>query len=84
MIKALSVMELFQIIKRYIRESGLNFQKYYERDQNRRAGGREPYNGVGGRGSDESTIYAYQFNRATNVQVGIICKIVCFGIFYCT
>ena len=37
MIKALSIMELFQVIKRYIRQSGLNFQKCYERDQNMRA-----------------------------------------------
>ena len=40
MIKALSVMELFQVLKRYIRQSGLNFQKCYERDQNMRARGR--------------------------------------------
>ena len=42
MIKALSIMKLLQVIKRYIRQSGLNFQKCYERDQNMRAGGRGP------------------------------------------
>ena len=36
MIKALAIIELFQIIKRHIRQSGLNFQKCYERDQNMR------------------------------------------------
>ena len=35
-------MELFQVIKRYIRQPVLNFQKCYERDQNMRAGGQEP------------------------------------------
>ena len=33
-------MELFQATKSYVRQSGLNFQKYYERDQNMREGGR--------------------------------------------
>ena len=33
-------MELFQVIKSYIRQSGLNFQKCYERDRNMKAGGR--------------------------------------------
>ena len=47
-------MELFQVIKRYIRQSGLNFQKCCERDQNMRAGGRGPYNRAGGRRSDKS------------------------------
>ena len=27
-------MELFKMIKKYIRQSALNFQKRYERDQN--------------------------------------------------
>ena len=36
MIKALAIIELFQIMKRHIRQSGLNFQKCYERDQNMR------------------------------------------------
>ena len=54
MIKALSIMELFQVIKRYIRQSGLNFQKWYERDQNMGAGARGPYNRAGGRGPDKS------------------------------
>ena len=50
MIKALSIMELFQVIKRYIRQSSLNFQKCYERDQNMRAGGRGQGPGAEGRG----------------------------------
>ena len=41
-------MELFQATKSYVRQSGLNFQKYYERDQNMRKGAgaeeRGPYN----------------------------------------
>ena len=41
-LKAHPIMELFQIIKRYIREHVLNFKKCYERDQNMRAGGQEP------------------------------------------
>ena len=39
MSKALPITELFQIIKRYIKPSALNFQKWYEHDQNMRAGG---------------------------------------------
>ena len=35
-------MELFQVIKKYIRQSDLNFQKCYELDQNIRAGGQGP------------------------------------------
>ena len=42
MIKALSIMELFQVIKSCIRQSGLNFQKCYKPDQNTRAGNRGP------------------------------------------
>ena len=40
MIKALSIMELFQVIERYIRQSGLNFQKCYDHDRNMGGGGR--------------------------------------------
>ena len=39
MIKGLPITELFQVIKKYNRQSGLNFKKCYERDQNMRAGG---------------------------------------------
>ena len=42
-------MELFQIIKKYIRQSALNFQKRYERDQNIMARGQGLYNRAGGR-----------------------------------
>ena len=62
MIKALPTMELFQVIKRYIKQSGLNFQKCYERDQNKRAGGREPHNRFGSRGLDKSiSIFSFYF-----------------------
>ena len=62
MIKALPTMELFQVIKRYIKQSGLNFQKCYERDQNKRAGGREPHNRSGSRGLDKSiSIFSFYF-----------------------
>ena len=37
MIKAQPITELFQIIKRYFRQSAFNFQKCYELDQNMRA-----------------------------------------------
>ena len=63
MIKALSIMELFQVIKRCIKQSGLNFQKCYERDQNMRAGGRGPYNRTGVQGPDKSNdLKIYDFS----------------------
>ena len=40
--KTLPIRKLFQIIKRYIRQSALNFQKYYGRDQNIRVVGWGP------------------------------------------
>ena len=36
MINTLAIIELFQIITRHIRQSGLNFQKCYERDHDMR------------------------------------------------
>ena len=54
MIKALSIMKLLQVIKRHIRQSGLNFQKCYERDQKMRGRGRKWYNGSGVRRPDKS------------------------------
>ena len=46
MIKVPPIMELFQIIKIYISQPTLNFQKSYKRDQNMRMGAR-------GRGSGD-------------------------------
>ena len=46
MIKVPPIMELFQIIKIYISQPTLNFQKSYKRDQNMRDGG--PWPRVGG------------------------------------
>ena len=54
MIKALPTTELFQIIKRCIWQSALNFQKCYERDQNMVARSQGVYNRAGGRGPNKS------------------------------
>ena len=50
MVKVLPIIKRLQIIKKYIRQPDLNFQKYYRLDQNMIAGGQRLYNRTSGQG----------------------------------